>query len=112
MLVQEQFLLIWIYTCFSGRFVSGFDIEPDAVPRCVCDKAVMQQAPSTMFDGIQGEVELLQQPDKCDDALLHGKLVSNALPGTHTEGNIGIRMPRHRPAWTRQEPLRLELLIT
>ena len=46
-----------------------------------------------MFDGVQGEGELLQQPDQCDDTFLHGKLVTNALPGTNTKGDISIWMP-------------------
>ena len=107
--IQEQVIDIHM---FLGRFVSGFHIEPDAVSRCVGDEAVVQQAPSTMFDSIQGEVELLQQPDKCDDAFFHGKLVANALSGANTKRDIGIWMPRRWPLWTLKKPLWLELLFT
>lgn len=42
--------------------------------------------------GIQGEGEVLHQPDQCDDPLLHGKLVANALSGAHTKGDVSIWM--------------------
>ena len=76
----------------SCRLASGFHIEPDAVPRSVSDEAVVQQAPPAMFDRIQGEGELLQQPDQCDDTFLHGKLVTNTFSRTDPKGDVSIWM--------------------
>lgn len=81
----------------SCRLASGFHIEPDAIPRSVSDEAVVHQAPPAMFDGIQGEGELLQQPDQCDDTFLHGKLVTNTFSRTHPKGNVSVWMAS---SWT------------
>lgn len=86
-------MLILLYKYCSCRLASGFHIEPDAVPGSVSDEAIMQQAPLAVFDGIQGEGELLHQPDQCDDTFLHGEFVTNALPGTHTEGDVSVWVP-------------------
>lgn len=86
-------MLVSLYTYCSYRLASGFHIEPDAVPGSVSDEAVVQQAMLAVFDGIQGEGELLHQPDQCDDTFLHGKFVTNALSGTHTKGDISVWMP-------------------